>query len=108
MYGNPKPSMKVLREQSSPLEVQTVGVSSKGKLTITVYGSIGLPQHTVKGYKLYLSDKTDNYKSTKEYELPLIKPGEKVSFEVDDLYEGKGIVTIVRPTGYVTSQKSFY
>lgn len=108
MYGNPKPSMKVLREQSSPVEVQTVNIWKKGKLTLAIFGSIGLPQHSVKGYKVYLSDKIDNYASTKAYELPVIKPGERVNFEVDDLYQGKGIITIVRPTGYIATQKSFY
>jgi beta-glucuronidase len=108
MYGNPKPSMKVLREQSSPVEVQNVHTWKKGKLTLAIFGSIGLPQHNVKGYKVYLSDKTDNYASTKAYELPVIKPGEKIHFEVDDRYDGKGIITVVRPTGYIATQKSFY
>lgn len=108
MYGVPKPSMKVLRELSSPVEVQTVHQWKKGKLNISIFGSLGLPQHTVKGYKLYLSDKPDNYSGTKAYDLPDIKPGEFINFDVDDLYAGKGIVTIVRPTGYIVSQKSFY
>lgn len=108
MYGNPKPSMKVLRELSSPVEVQQARQWKKGKLNILVYGSIGLPQHTVKGYKLYLSDSTGNYLNTKAYNLPEIKPGEKVNFEVDDLYNGQGLVTVVRPNGYVATQKSFY
>jgi beta-galactosidase len=108
MYGKPKPSMKVLREQSSPIEVQNASIWKKGKLTLAIFGSIGLPQHIVKGYKLYLSDKTDNYASTKAYDLPTLKPGERVNFEVDDLYDGKGIITIVRPTGYIATQKSFY
>ena len=108
MYGNPKPSMKVLRELSSPVEVQTVNTWNKGKLGIAIYGSLGLPQHIVSGYSLFVSDSTGNYASTKKYQLPDIKPGERIIFEVDDLYKGKGIVTIVRPTGYVVSQKSFY
>jgi beta-glucuronidase len=62
----------------------------------------------VKGYKLYLSDKEDNYLSTKPYEIPDLKPGEKTYVEVEDLYNGKGIVTVVRPTGYVVSHKTFY
>ena len=107
MYGNPKPSMKVLREMSSPVEVQNVFQWNKGKLSILIFGSIGLPQHTIKGYKLYLSDKENNYLSTKAYNLPEIKPGEKVYFEVDDIFNGKGIVTILRPTNYVVTQKSF-
>ena len=108
MYGNPKPSMKVLRELSSPVEVQQVRNWKKGKLNVLVFGSMGLPQHTVKGYKLFISDKTDNYKTTKAYDLPDIKPGERINFEVDDLGDGARIVTIIRPQGYVVSQKSFY
>lgn len=107
MYGNPKPSMKVLRELSSPIEVQQARQWKKGKLNLLIFGSIGLPQHTVKGYKLYLSSSTDNYTSTKAYDLPEIKPGERVNFEVDDLYNGAGVVTIVRPTGYIATQKDF-
>lgn len=68
----------------------------------------GLPQHIVKGYKLYLSDKTDNYAATKAYDMPEVKPGQKVYVEVDDKYNGQGIITVVRPTGYIASQKSFY
>lgn len=107
MYGKPKPSMKILRELSSPVEVQQARQWKKGKLNVLIFGSIGLPQHNVKGYKLYVSDKAENYASTKAYDLPEIKPGERVNFEVDDLYNGKAVITIVRPTGYVVSQKSF-
>ncbi len=108
MYGNPKPSMKVLRELSSPVEVQQVRNWGKGKLNVLMFGSIGLPQHTVTGYKLYFSDKAENYLQTKAYNLPVIKPGQKIEFSIDEMYNGKGIITIVRPNGYVVSQKSFY
>ncbi len=108
MYGNPKPSMKVLRELSSPVEVQQVRNWKKGKLNVLIFGSIGLPQHTVKGYKLFISDTASNYKTTKAYDLPDIRPGERINFEVDDMGDGGRIITIVRPNGYVVSQKSFY
>ncbi len=107
MYGNPKPSMKVLRELSSPIEVQNVRNWKKDKLNVLLFGSIGLPQHTVKGYKLYVSDKTDNYDATKAYTIPDLKPGQRLNFEVDNRYNGTGIITVVRPTGYIVSQKSF-
>lgn len=107
MYGNPKPSMKVLRELSSPVEVQGVRNWKKGKLNVLLFGSVGLPQHNVKGYKLYVSDSIENALNGKIYELPEIKPGERINFEVDDLYNGKAIVTIVRPNGFVVTQKSF-
>ncbi len=108
MYGNPKPSMEVLRELSSPVEVPAVHQWEKGKMSVEILGSIGLPQHTVKGYKLYLSRKNDDFANNKAYDIPEVKPGQKVYVEVDDLYNGEGIITVVRPTGYVVSQKSFY
>jgi beta-glucuronidase len=108
MYGNPKPSMKVLRELSSPVEVQQVRRWKKGKLNLLIFGSLGLPQHIVSGYKLYVSEKAENYKSGKAYSLPDIKPGQRIDFEVDELNNREVYVTIVRPTGYVVSQKSFY
>jgi beta-galactosidase len=108
MYGNPKPSAKVLRELSSPVEVQGLRNWKRGKLNVLIFGSMGLPQHTVKGYKLYISDKAENYALTKAYNLPEIKPGQQINFEVDDLYKGSGIITIVRPNGYVVTQQSFY
>lgn len=108
MYGNPKPSMTVLRELSSPVEVKQINSWKKGKLSIAIFGSMGLPQYIVRNYKLYISAIGDDFKNTKAYDLPEIHPGEKINFEVDDLYDGKGIITIVRPSGYVVSQKSFY
>lgn len=108
MYGQPKPSMPVLRELSTPVEVQLVRKWKKDKLNLLIYGSIGLPQHTVKGYKLYVSEKAENYSSGKVYNLPDIKPGQRIDFEVDEINNGNVFVTVVRPTGYVVSQKSFY
>lgn len=106
-YGKPKPSMEVLRELSSPVEVQQARSPKKGKWNLLIYGSIGLPQHTVKGYKVYVSEEAGNYLLGKAYDLPEIKPGQKITLEVDDPFGGKGMVTVVRPTGYVVSQKSF-
>jgi beta-glucuronidase len=108
MYGKPKPSAKVLRELSSPLEVQQISSGKNGKATVLIFGSIGLPQHTSTDYKLYLSDSTGNYLQTKAYDLPVITPGQWLNFEVDDTYKGEGIITVVRPNGFVVSQKSFY
>ena len=108
MYGHPKPSMKVLRELSSPVEVFGVGSAKKGKLKISLVGSVGLPQHEVRGYKMYISDSTHSFTETHAYNIPTVQPGKIVTVEVDDLYNGKGIITIVRPTGFVVSEKSFY
>ena len=107
MYGNAKPSMKVLRNLSSPIEVHSIRNAGNGKMTVTLFGSIGLPQHKVKGYKIYVSDRTDNYLLSENNALPEIKPGEKINVEVANKFSGKAVVTIVRPTGYVVIQKIF-
>lgn len=108
VYGKPKPSMKVLREMASPVEVQQLQPAGKGKANVLLYGAVGLPQHTVKGYQLYISDGTDNYLATKAYTIPELKPGQRAFVQVDDRYKGGGIITVVRPNGYVVSQKNFY
>jgi beta-galactosidase len=108
MYGQPKPSMKVLRELSSPVEVQDLQKKQNGKMNIIILGSIGLPQYAVKGYRVYLSKGADDYLQTKSYPLPTLQPGVKINLEVDDLYNGGGFVTVIRPNGYVVSQKSFH
>lgn len=107
MYGNAKPSREVLRNLSSPVEVHSVRISGNGKITVTLFGSIGLPQHKVKGYKIYVSDRTDNYLSSESNMLPEIRPGEKINVAVANKQSGKVVVTIVRPTGYVVIQKVF-
>jgi beta-galactosidase len=107
MYGHPKPSMNVLRELSTPIEVVGVHKTGNGKMSISLQCSIGLPQHEVKGYKLYISDSTVNYASSKAFDIPILQPGEMSSVEVDDFYKGKRIVTVVRPTGFIVTQKSF-
>lgn len=107
MYGNPKPSMKVLREQSTPIEIQHVAGGGKDKLNVTLYGSMGLPQHTVSGYKLYISSSTDNYLNTKPYSIPTLKPGQRFELKVDAI-KGEYFITIVRPQGYIATQKGFF
>jgi beta-galactosidase len=108
MYGNPKPSMKTLRELTSPIEVQQLTKKGNGKLNTVIFGNIGLPQHITKGYKLYVSDKTDNYLSTPPYALPELRPGQRLDFEIDDKYNGEAVITITRPNGYVVSQTVFF
>ena len=107
MYGNAKPSMKVLKNLSSPIEIHSIRNAGNGRITVTLFGSIGLPQHKVKGYKIYVSDRTDNYLSSESNLLPEIRPGEKINVAVANKQSGKVVVTIVRPTGYVVIQKVF-
>lgn len=107
MYGTPKPSMKILREYSSPVELLGFVKGNKGKTYVKLIGNIGLPQYIVKGYKLYVSDRTDNYATTKAYDIPEIKPGQIVLVEVDTSLNSKDIITVVRPLGFIATQKKF-
>lgn len=107
-YGKPKPSMKVLRELSSPVELQLLNSGNNGKLSVTLFGSKGLPEHTVKGYRLYFSSREDNYTTTKPYNIPEVKPGQMINVEIDNTTgSGEGFITVVRPNGFVVSQKDF-
>ncbi|WP_316843815.1 glycoside hydrolase family 2 protein [Pedobacter psychrodurus] len=108
MYGKAKPSMKVLRELSSPLEVQVANVlnpEKKAPIPVTIFGSIGLPQHIVKGYKIYVSSRTDNWITQKPQDLPTLNPGQEIKMKLEKDYEGKAVITVVRPNGYVASQQ---
>lgn len=105
MYGNPKPSMKVLREHSSPIEIHGITKGSGGKLFVKVIGSIGLPQHSVKGYKLYVSGNSERYQVGNAYPIPDIQPGESILVELRGEDYGKHFITIIRPTGFIATQK---
>ncbi|WP_316837362.1 glycoside hydrolase family 2 protein [Pedobacter nutrimenti] len=108
MYGNPKPSMKVLRELSSPVEVQVANVLSpenKAPISVTIFGSVGLPQHVVKGYKIYVSSRTDNWISQKPQDLPILSPGQEIKMKLEKDYQGKAVITVVRPNGYIATQQ---
>jgi beta-galactosidase len=65
-----------------------------------------LPQHTVAGYQLYISSRTDNYLATKPYSIPTLKPGQRHDLKVDAI-KGEYFITIVRPLGYIATQKGF-
>lgn len=108
MYGNPKPSATVLRDLSSPVEVQQLSSDGKGTAQVLIFGSKGLPEHIVKGYKMYLSKTEKDYLSGQSVEIPELKPGQKMHVKIPDLYKGEGVITITKPTGYIAIQKSFY
>jgi len=104
MYGNPKPSMKLLQTLSSPIEINDFK-NQQNKTVITLQGSIGLPQYTVKGYAFYISSDTSNYKTGKRYDIPTLLPGELFQFEIDNDTKQGSILSIYRPNGYLVNQK---
>lgn len=106
-YGNPKKSMATLREISSPVEILQLHKWQEDSLHIEIHGNIGIPQYKVVGYKLYFSENEESALNSNPYDIPTLNPGEKTYIKVRNLFKGKGVVTIVRPNGYVVSQKRF-
>lgn len=107
MYGQPKPSMKVLRELFSPVEIHSVHRDRDGGLSVLLFGNTGLPQYAARGYTLYVSKKEDDYASGIKIAMPDIAPGQRLTVPVRDRFVGGAVITLVRPGGYVVLQKSF-
>lgn len=106
MYGKPKPSMAVLRELSSPVEIQQARTNANGTVEVTLFGSLGLPQHIVRGYKLFVSASED-HRAGKMIDLPVIAPGQCVAVQVEGIGSTAFWVTVERPTGYVVTRERF-
>jgi beta-glucuronidase len=95
IYDVPKPSYYVLREVCSPLKIMGYSRSGTDRIRIELAASDTLPRYTLEGYKVILSEW--------ELELPTIRPGETITVELDCPH-GEGMITILRPTGFVVAQ----
>ena len=88
-------------------QVQIGNLSNSTKKEIaplTIFGSLGLPQYIVKGYKLYLSKSTSDYKEGKVYDLPTLKPCEWFNINTIKEFEGNAN-SVVSFNGYITTQQ---
>lgn len=103
MYGQPKPSMKVLRELSSPLEVQQVHRWKKGMLTVQLFGSMGLPQHRCTGYTVQVGGTLAEAMNAVPVTIPTTMPGKQVFVEVKDHGQPQSVVIVRRPSGQLVS-----
>jgi beta-glucuronidase len=107
LEGKAKPSAEILQELNCPLHVTGVNRNKENNIDITLAGSLGFPSFTVKGYKLYWSDTTENYKSKGlQYSLPSIMPGKLHHLVVANNFGNRGVLTIINPMGIVVYQKS--
>jgi beta-glucuronidase len=100
IFGEPKPSYYVVREECSPVRIISVK-SNNEKLTVEIRCAADIPSYSVEGY--YLEYKGIDGKTIHTEQIPLLKPGTMVSFE----YANKAIVMIriYRPNGFLVLEK---
>jgi len=87
-YQNPKKSFEVLKTVSSPVEIKRV-VQKDGKISISLYGRIGLPSYTMRNYTIV--------SGIEKILIDELKPGEEKTFEIKS---GNKEFGIYRPTGF--------
>ena len=106
LEGNAKPSAATLRDMNCPVEVSGLNMNKDSNIAITVVGAAGLPAFTLKGYKIYWSSDTSNYKTQGEMKLlPEISPGKLSDVVLQNKYGNKGVVTIENGRGKMVYQK---
>jgi beta-galactosidase len=104
LFGVPKPSYAVLRNESSPIESLDCS-GSPSSFTVRVRSRDSVPAYTLKGYKLrgILYGFANIPLEYREASLPTLKPGELISIPLQ-FKEKEGATRVefdvVRPTGF--------
>jgi beta-glucuronidase len=100
IFGEPKPSYYVVREECSPVRIVSVK-SNNEKLMVEIICAADIPSYSVEGY--YLEYKAIDGKTIYTEHIPLLKPGDTASFE----YANKGVAMlgIYRPNGFLVLEK---
>lgn len=87
-YQNPKKSFEVLKAVSSPIEIKNA-VQKDGKISVTLYGRIGIPSYIVRNYSIVSGNE--------KVLIDELKPGEEKIVEIKSDSKEFGIF---RPTGF--------
>jgi beta-glucuronidase len=100
IFGEPKPSYYVVREECAPVRIVSVKLIHE-KLTVEIRCAADIPSYSVEGY--YLECKDIGGKTIHTEQIPPLKPGNTASFE----YVNKGItmLRICRPNGFLVLEK---
>jgi beta-glucuronidase len=96
IFGEPKPSYYVVREECSPVRIISVK-SNNEKLTVEIRCAADMPSYSVEGY--YLEYKGIGGKTIHTEQIPPLKPGDTASFEYAD--KTAAVVCIYRPNGFL-------
>jgi beta-glucuronidase len=105
LFGRPKPSYKLLRSESSPIESLVITGAPK-HFEITVQSRAHVPGYTLRGYKLrgVLYGYGDIPVEQQEVSIPELKPGDKVTLAISfvDAMPVRVELDVIRPTGFST------
>jgi beta-glucuronidase len=96
MYGVPKPSMEILKQLSTPIEITKLE-QQKNKTIIELVNRVGLPQYSLKGYRLYVQGTN--------YRIPFMKPGDHYTIIINKTLIQGSTISIYRPNGSLVIQK---
>lgn len=106
MYGKPKKSADVLTEMNSPIEMSGLNRNKSNQIEVTLVASNGIPSFVVRGYKAYWSKDIQSFSVSSQCEaIPDLAPGLLHTFRFENVFENKGAITVLSPTGRIVYQK---
>jgi Beta-galactosidase/beta-glucuronidase len=96
LYFNKKPSYYVFKRLASPIEITNVKKLSDVKIEVELVNKNSLPFYTVRGYTINWKTKSG---ATRWKLLPVLKPGDKITVQLEDLHE-RFAFEVLSPLGY--------
>ncbi|MGN0232584.1 MAG: glycoside hydrolase family 2 protein [Muribaculaceae bacterium] len=102
MWFDKKPSFEAYRGLASPIYVENLHINADGtRAQVVVRVKNDLPSYSLRGYKVVWG----TVKAGKSIILPDLKPGEKYTFNINELNPAvRPDVRIYRPTGYLVTE----
>lgn len=99
LYFNKKPSYTVFKQLASPVEIENVKKLSDTKVSAILLNKNSLPSYTLHNYSvMWKTTKGD----TKFVMLPVMKPGDKITVELEDM-EKRFAFDVISPTGSIVT-----
>lgn len=112
LYGEPKPSYDLLRDQAAPLKIEGVQAIDDGKVEVLLTAADNLPSYAVRGYSLSIAGAdggpaADGAGTGTAVAIPELKPGQSCRILIDDLLSehAERKMVIRRPTGFTVLEE---
>jgi len=99
LYFNKKPSYTVFKQLAAPVEIVNVTKLNDTKVTVALRNKNTLPSYTISNYNIRWKTTAGKITSSK---LPVMKPGDKINIELQDI-ERRFAFEIISPTGSIVT-----